>query len=500
MMNVLVVDDEPIVLQGVCAIDWEKYGIRIAGTAANGAEAFQKCMDRRPDIILCDINMPVEDGLTLAGRLQEVLPETRVILLTGYSEQEYMLKALRTKVFDYLIKPVHPKQIIEAVRKAKADLERERAEKALTLQNSQLLSENMAYLQIKLMEQLVQGKGSFPVLQQHAALLGLSLSGPIYALAGAEIVPDETWVYRSQDASAFLAGYSPAIVLLENHLCCIVLSFPSLPAPADYRNLMQKLQVRLQSRLYYSGCFSEPSHFAESWRRIRDGLGRSLWDHASAIAVEEQQPFVPVPQAALDQLEKEWISQLGSGRRDEAERLLHVWYETAKAGHLPNTQLLERAGNLLRQAGMLLHGSYETPQFTSAAQIAEALSHAANRQRRDGEPSYSGQIERILLYMERHYQEELTLEKAGEDLYLSATYLSHLLKDKTGRGFSGWVHHFRIEKAKKLLENPDLKNYEIAEQVGYHSYKIFAEHFQKATQMTTREYRQAVCMRNGSPE
>lgn len=91
----------------------------------------------------------------------------------------------------------------------------------------------------------------------------------------------------------------------------------------------------------------------------------------------------------------------------------------------------------------------------------------------------SGHEGRALRYIEQHYTEELSLERVAQALFLSPTYLSRILNEKTQRGFIGWLRYYRIERAKQLLQTTAQKNYEIAESVGYHTYKVFSEQFKE---------------------
>ena len=97
---------------------------------------------------------------------------------------------------------------------------------------------------------------------------------------------------------------------------------------------------------------------------------------------------------------------------------------------------------------------------------------------------------RALRYIRSHYAENLSLELVAEKLCISSSYLSRILNEKTEYGFGGWLHYFRIEVAKELLLTTELKHYEIAERVGYSSYKKFAEHFMDRTGISAKEFRQ----------
>ena len=97
--------------------------------------------------------------------------------------------------------------------------------------------------------------------------------------------------------------------------------------------------------------------------------------------------------------------------------------------------------------------------------------------------------QKALDYIQLHYKESLTLDGIAEELFISPTYLSHLIKEKTERGFQDWLHYFRIQKACGLLTETDMTTNSISEAVGYNSYKLFSEHMKKETGMTASEYR-----------
>ena len=101
-----------------------------------------------------------------------------------------------------------------------------------------------------------------------------------------------------------------------------------------------------------------------------------------------------------------------------------------------------------------------------------------------------GHAGRALRYIQSHFEDpELQLEDVAKALYLSSAYLSRILNENGGKGFVGWLRHFRIEKAKELLETTSLKFCEISEKVGYKSYKVFSEHFTRETGSTLGQWK-----------
>ena len=106
MYKLLIVDDEPLVQIGVSSmLDWNSYNITICGTASNGEIALHMIEEDMPDLVICDIKMPVMDGLQLLKYCRETYGELPVFLiLTSYEEFQLAKEALKYGVLDYLVK------------------------------------------------------------------------------------------------------------------------------------------------------------------------------------------------------------------------------------------------------------------------------------------------------------------------------------------------------------------------------------------------------------
>lgn len=118
MLKAVIFDDEYIVLQGLqTMIDWKQYGIELAGTAANGTDALALFEATRPDIVFTDIRMPGMDGLEVIENILSMAPDTICIVFSGFNEFEYVKKALKLGVVDYLEKPITIPMIEEAIKR-----------------------------------------------------------------------------------------------------------------------------------------------------------------------------------------------------------------------------------------------------------------------------------------------------------------------------------------------------------------------------------------------
>ena len=122
-LSVFLVDDEKIIRTGMKKLyNWEESGFVIAGEAENGRDALPLIESLSPDLVITDLKMPFCDGITLAEKIKEILPLTKVIILTGYDEFDYAKQAIRAGVFDFLLKPISPKELDETLARLKQEL------------------------------------------------------------------------------------------------------------------------------------------------------------------------------------------------------------------------------------------------------------------------------------------------------------------------------------------------------------------------------------------
>ena len=113
-MRVLVVDDQALVRAGFRMI-LEKGGLDVVGEAADGAEAVELAGTLLPDVVLMDIRMPVLDGIEATRRIVAARPETRVVVLTTFDLDEYVLAAVRAGANGFLLKDLPPADLVHAV-------------------------------------------------------------------------------------------------------------------------------------------------------------------------------------------------------------------------------------------------------------------------------------------------------------------------------------------------------------------------------------------------
>jgi DNA-binding NarL/FixJ family response regulator len=117
-VRVLVVDDHPVVRDGLRGMLGTQGDLEVVGEAADGAEALAVAARARPDVVLMDLRMPGMDGVTAIGRLAAEQPSARVLVLTTYDTDQDVARAIEAGATGYLLKDAPREELFRAVRAA----------------------------------------------------------------------------------------------------------------------------------------------------------------------------------------------------------------------------------------------------------------------------------------------------------------------------------------------------------------------------------------------
>lgn len=117
-IKVLIVDDQPVVRQGLASFLMAIPDLRLVGEAAGGEQAVELCSELEPDVMLMDLKMPVVDGVETTRRLLAGHPDLPVVVLTSYKEDDLVKDALEAGATSYLLKSVTAEELAQGIRTA----------------------------------------------------------------------------------------------------------------------------------------------------------------------------------------------------------------------------------------------------------------------------------------------------------------------------------------------------------------------------------------------
>jgi YesN/AraC family two-component response regulator len=492
----MIVDDEAVIRRGLSrSIDWEKYGVTVAGEAGSGVDALEKAQALRPDIIICDIRMPKKNGLWFLGRLLEYLPGTRKIVLSGYSDKEYMMEAIKLDVKNYLLKPAGKEQILKAVLEQRDEILLEREREQQNTQMEHIINENMDIIKTHVLEELLEKGIPAELAAKKIVSCRASLDGPRFALFLAAPKPGREWE-MVQGIIGHLDRYSPELITTTGNVIVAILNVREDLPPEEILLLAGQIDgVRDPAFLpcYGEACTLGTLH--SLYKSCRGMLARSFWFREPYLFVRANTRFEDVPEQELLCFERVIVQGMQNGNVYALSREIDAMFNLLERVKPDDETFRDIFLGLARSIKMFSENSdvyvrlaERFEKVYAAEDIKELLISALD----DDHFQYGNQIKNTLTFIGENCSGNILLADAAEAMHISPGYLTRLLKNKTGRGFNEWLHTIRINKAKELLEKTDLKFYEIAEKVGYSSYKIFSEHFGKIAGCSAREYRDSL--------
>lgn len=527
MLNLLIAEDERTVREGLVAmIDWASLGIRIYGQADNGLEALPFLESGEVDLLLTDLRMPILDGLQLITEVQKRQLDIACVILSGYSDFEYAQRAVRLGVIDYLVKPCSPRDIAATfegiVRRV---LKQRRIDEDLTGLHSQLrMNRNLAKSHM-LLQWMHAPK--LPMEDRKALMEQASMSVSYHHALVAVIVPDGKSLrelnYPSQDME--LIKYATGNILQEtleqvllqpveialnqNEVIAVfngTYDFTLEKWNKGWNQLQQNLKQYL--KISVSIGISNPKlsmdQLDEAYKEAAEALRMRYYKGSGNFFFyrDVSDLLEPASEKTDDteivKLEQSIVDHLRTGLFAEALNDTERWLNSLQEPHLYSrskinmhsyslmsrwlhmAEELDAAHRLSKEAFKSLTDQIdmiETLEELSGLiskalhQLVEALNPNKTPRRK---------IQQAVDFIAKHYNSpNISLASVAKELFVSSTYLSTLFKQELGINFLDYVHQYRIEKAKALLQSGEHKIQTIAKEVGYFDEAHFTRTFKK---------------------
>jgi len=483
MWKAVVCDDEYIVLEALSImIDWEGLGIRLAGTAEDGLSALELIRRVKPDIVLTDIRMPGLDGLQLIETVLSEAPDTHCIVFSGFNEFEYVKRAIRLGVADYVEKPITEEAIGRALGKVLGRIERESAIRSM---ERKLQDTDEALLEKAVWELLLFGKEAEQAWREQFGPEGDRVAG-VTVLAAAE-------PFRLPEHPAWRAIH----LRDDKHHLAVMFHYMDLPS-AHWDSLVDELD---DAGLAVGISLTHPPEEAHaSWREaVQAHKAAKLLGIRGAVRFGELGSGSDNPYQ-LSALEEAILLALRAGSRtmvaEEADRFLREIRDSK-----PDPDAVENEMLKIIYAAEEAVGEYRDPSGNPHIEIAEAaaegrlsewfrerLERLAEQAAASRDRDKHSAIEKAKEYVVQNAFREVSLQETASFVGLHPAYLSVLFKETTGETFIQYLTRNRVELAKSLLRK-GMKISEVSDRVGYMNPRHFGEVFKRHTGMTPGQYR-----------
>ncbi|MCH4886192.1 response regulator [Acidaminobacter sp. JC074] len=508
MFKVVIIDDEPIVRKGIInIIDWASLGCQVVSEASNGLEGMEIIRQYKPDIILTDINMPEIDGLEMIRNTLDIIPWSKIIILTGYREFDYIQEALKLGASEFLLKPSKIDEITTAVKKACLELEykNRRDENIQALKDH--YDRSLPLLKEKLLFDIVFSTAlNEKEIEEELELYGMHIDS--FVMVSVDISHEKPIdIYQKQ---LFKIGIKNAFVDI----------FKDLYLCETIHVTQSRMTFVLQSKSSLQDFTDDVSKKAESFQV----LIKSCFDLNMSLAISTQGNGFRQLSSKMKECEQalsyklyfgedalilyDDIKTLSFDREDDS--LKTISEDILSAIKIGNEHLLDELNKKLypliektdyqskfsdlvasiKQVSIDQVHDFNDRDFKTCIKIYESI---ASDYRQEAKNSHLNNLSQILKqsleYIHNNYQDSISLQDVADYTYVSIYYLSRMFKKEIGKNFVDYLNEYRIQKSYHYLKDYELKTYEVAELVGISDPHYFSKLFKKYTGQTPTEYR-----------
>lgn len=519
-MKIMIVDDEVIIRNGLCTvIDWKELGLELIPPAASAEEALERIPTEQPNILLTDIRMTGMDGIELAKEVKAMLPDTEVIILTGFDDFSYAQQALRGGVTDYLLKTSRPEEIIKAAMKAKQNIvEKRELSKQERRQRNELNKQTLMKLLSggmpgagaaefeRIRDWLRKEEGGRTEEAEAARVVIVSASGwgdkrfeglligavdnMMNELLTCVTLPDRerlVVVLREDAEAGGEAAVTRAMRHVERILKCE--TFAAVGRSTSRYEQLPESYAEAERIYSFKGLIGGSGLFTSEDLKGRAG-GRTLCS-------EQEEAELSALLMSNDATGlRHWTNQTVRAQVEDSAATPTTLQAYLHSVVLAGYRWLERtrAGEAAAGQGQALFvpeppvydwgGRPEDEVFKSLSGVMAAYHQSMDRTRF----SY---IRKAIDYIREHLDQPLSLQQVAGFVHSNPNHFSEVFKRETGMTYLEFVTQERMRKAAEMLHGTPIKVADIANRVGYVDIKYFTQQFKKHTGKTPSEYRQS---------
>ncbi|MGK7379626.1 response regulator [Planococcus sp. 1R117A] len=508
MVKLLIVDDEPIERDGMQAILQKTYPDFEFRQAKNGKSAIEIAETWQPDWVFMDIMMPGMTGLEAIEQIQQSRQDIQFVMVTAFDMFDYARQAIKLGVKDYLLKPSKASEIVATVGKlleqqqqkeqdtAARQQEQDAFQRALSIVETdvvtQLLFDHVHEVHIDMLVEMLEIKAanekfvmtvlipegcesSYSTIKEHIRQKGNAWVGALYGRQLPIIV------FREKGTSFRLQAIRLAKDILSISVECqpedwfigIGIECDSLE---DIRNSYQKsliatMDLAIPSRYrFYSDVLvldtvSDSAFIKQQEKKLFDYVRLGEWECIDQIVYDLIRRF----------------EQQGANVVLAQQRVLEVLWITSR---------------VMEEMGV----EAAAPFYSVQAQDYRQLCGDTKQLLEGMKQLYMGhcgrlevdKIHQIKQWIREHSDEDISLDTLARKVDLSPIYISKMFKEKLGVNYIEFLTACRMERAKKLLSDPEKSLKEISIEIGYHEPNYFSKVFKKMYDVSPKEYRKTL--------
>lgn len=531
MLKVFLAEDEFIIREGIKNnIDWQAHGYEFCGEASDGELAFPLIQKTRPDILITDIKMPFVDGLALSRLVKKELPETEIIILSGYEEFDYAKEAIQIGVARYLLKPINGETLLQEIDSVAEIILGKQKEKEIREKYQKEMEENSLRDQMDLFQHLVTGDCSMEELLSVADKLDLKIMAPWYSIVLLKI---QSMKHDYEEYSGSIVAVDERIVKLAEPEHVLVFDralegraflFKAdseeelLAYQKEYLGDVKEVLSGYANLRYFGGIgtpvnrlreipasFEDASHaFAHRYLVAESCILDSSLLMQEGAAEHEDFRISAVNPEQIDRAKMQEF--LRTGDLDEVVYFVDEFFGKLDGGAMKSRIFRQYITmdayfsivDFLKGLGLQKDEIEAPDQDSSILQdeksamdyIVRIMNKALVLREKKASSRYEDVVSEVIHYIEDNYaQEELSLNLLASHVNFSPNHLSMIFSQQTGQTLIRYLTDYRMNRAKELLRCSSKKSSVISMEVGYKDPHYFSYLFKKTQGMTPTQYR-----------
>ncbi|MEE0200115.1 MAG: response regulator [Muricomes sp.] len=528
MLRVAIIDDEFYFRQYLkTCIDWAAVGCELVGEAADGEIGLALIEEKKPDIVLLDINMPCMDGLECSRIISEKKLETIVIILSGYSEFEYARKAMKYNVRRYLLKPLDEKELGQVLEEAGKEIQVQKNYRVKMTGLEEEARKTRSLLEEKMIDRLIHGivqeQDMVPEFLKCSTFAVLILEIVDIQEKGWSVQDERLWKYAVKNVTAEAMSADFITCFSEKgrgRILCLLGSKNSSGNLAEKaKTNAEKIAEFVSENLPFiidaglGKIVGEAEEVGKSYEQACFSLRNKYHNNGSRVTdYEDVKASVTQNNLFNSDLRKQMILNLRQGEQEAERELIHKIFNTARSMHLSYDMLqchcmefLFICMEYLEEISVPLEKvwpSMESPllELESIHKLEEA--EARMLELYEDVFSYTAEfrssggikkIEEIKEYIAEHYYKpEFKISDISQAFFLNYHYLCYSFKKQTGMTLNQYITFYRIEKAKQMIEEGCCNITLLSEKVGYSDMGYFGKCFKKQIGISPSKYMEMV--------
>ncbi|WP_342556032.1 response regulator [Paenibacillus sp. FSL R7-0652] len=536
MYKVMIVEDEMLVRIGLKnSVEWSRFGLEVTADFPDGLAAWDYYEREKPDVVITDISMPRMDGMELISNIRRQDKHTRVVVLSCLEEFELARKALKLDVSSYILKLTMTEEEIEQVLTGvREELDQQQSHVNIVQRTTASASPDIELVKEKMFKDFMFYQiFSTDEFSRFVTELGLRLSPVRLVVCVMEVDHYFSLKERFRDEhghlvkmsmlnilSEIMSGYKrgEAVQINDRHYAIVLHFADMLSEQAIVQEIRQLLEHIQDTIRHYFNCTvsfgissvnggydSLPRQYAEAQRALQrkfivgpgqqhQGTGRA--DRTGVLARVERIRNHNDIRELLPQLKQreydEFLDEIECGMCEDRKTLEITVYQFVQ---WINTNVYDHNNEktLLLSMTEKLENCDTMPDMLD--QVLTYMNTLVDLVRK--RLQMSDEITRAIEYIKRHYTENISLQMVADYVGLSPGYLSNLFRKELQITYIDYVNRYRIERAKELLAQNQLRSSDVPALVGFSpEYTYFSKVFKKITGLNPNEYRRQTTLKD----